>query len=66
MFCTVSHEADTNQNHSGTPLLTHQHSYINSFLKRKLERKMEGEKGGKGKRKEGGERRKKGGKNHPG
>lgn len=69
MFCTVSHEADTNQNHSGTPLLTHQHSYIN----RKLERKMEGEKRGKGKRKEGGERKKKGGKgrkeggkNHPG
>lgn len=63
MLFTVSHEADTNQNHSGTPLLTHQHSYINSFFKKKkikLEGKMEGEKrgereekGGRGKKEEG-------------
>lgn len=55
MLCTVSHEAGTNQNHSGTPLLTHQHSYINSFFKKKikLEGKMEGEKRGEREEKEG-------------
>lgn len=61
MLCTVSHEADTNQNHSGTPLLTHHHSYINSFFKKENKaRRKDGrrEKGRKGReRREGKEGR---------
>lgn len=50
MFCTVSHEADANQNHSGTPLLIYQPSININSIKEK-ECKKDGRKERKGKNK---------------
>lgn len=67
MFCTVSHDTDANQNHSGTPLFMHQPSYINSIknIKRKEDRRKEGKgrewrEGKKGRKEKGKQERGKG------